>query len=59
MARGARIICVHRLKGGRPLCVHVGRDKIVSAKPVVVVVAGERIEVRESKKEIDALVKDA
>jgi hypothetical protein len=42
------------------VCFHVGKDRVVPlTKPVVVVVGREKIEVRESKREIDALIKDA
>lgn len=58
MAR-ARIICLHR-QNGRVVCFHIGKDRAVPlTKPVVVIIGREKIEVRESKREIDALIKDA
>lgn len=53
------IICVHALNG-RPMFVRLGEDKILrSEKPVVVVIGGQRYEVRESRKEIEKFIRDA
>jgi len=40
--------------------VRLGEDKILrSEKPVVVVIGGQRYEVRESRKEIEKFIRDA
>lgn len=54
------MICVHRKSNGRPVFFRVGRDKVVPlTKPVVVVIRDERIIVREGKREIDKLIREA
>jgi hypothetical protein len=57
----APVVCVHRLNG-RPVCFRPGVDRVVAVKkgPVVIVFKdGERVEVRESRKEIEQFIRDA
>lgn len=53
------VICVHKMNG-HPAFVHVDRDSILlSKRPVVVVMGnGGRFEVKESRKEIEAFIKE-
>jgi len=53
------MICVHALNG-RPMFVRLGEDKVLlSKKPVVAVIRGQRYEVREDRKEIEGYIRDA
>ncbi len=52
------VVFVHNMDG-RPFTIRVGRDRIITTKSGVVVVKnGERIKVRESKKEIDGFIRE-
>jgi hypothetical protein len=54
------VVFVHTIEG-RPVVYHVGKDKISATKkgPVVLVRAnGERVKLRESKKEIEAFIRE-
>jgi hypothetical protein len=56
------MICVHAFNG-RPLFLHMGEgseDKVfLSKKPVVVVIRGQRYEVRETREEIEDFIEEA
>ena len=59
MGTRARIVCVHALNG-RPMFVRLDDDKVLlSKKPVVAVIRGQRYEVREDRKEIEGYIRDA
>ena len=53
------MIAVHAFNG-KPLFVRLDTDKVLlSKKPVVVIIRGERFEVREDRKEIEGFIRDA
>ncbi len=57
MAIWPAIIIVHTI-AGKPLAVRVGRDLIYDTDPVMVVIDGEEFTVRETKQEIDAIIRE-
>ena len=57
MAMWPAVIILHTL-AGKPFGVRLGRDLIYDTDPVMVVIGGKDIEVRESKKEIDEIIRD-
>ena len=53
------MIAVHAFNG-KPLFVRLDMDKVLlSKKPVVVIIRGQRFEVREDRKEIEGFIRDA
>jgi hypothetical protein len=53
------MIAVHAFNG-KPLFVRLDTDKVLlSKKPVVVIIRGQRFEVREDRKEIEGFIRDA
>ena len=51
------VIILHTV-AGKPLGVRLGRDLIYETDPVIVQIDGEKFKVRETKKEIDAIIRD-
>jgi hypothetical protein len=60
---GYVIICLHRIRPGKPdkpVAVHVGRDRMfMSLRPVEVSIGPDRFEVRETRSEVEAIIKDS
>jgi len=57
MATWPAVIIVHTL-AGKPIGVRLGRDLIYETVPVRVVIDGVDYLVRETKKEIDEIIRD-
>ena len=57
MATWPAVIIVHTL-AGKPIGVRLGRDLIYDSDPVIVSIDGKEFEVRETKKEIDEIIRD-
>ena len=51
------VIILHTV-AGKPLGVRLGRDLIFDSDPMTVSIDGEKFEVRETKNEIDAIIRD-
>ena len=51
------VIILHTV-AGKPLGVRLGRDLIYETDPVIVSIDGEAFEIRETKDEIAAIIRD-
>jgi hypothetical protein len=51
------VIILHTV-AGKPLGVRLGRDLIYETDPVIVSIDGEAFEIRETKEEIAAIIRD-
>jgi hypothetical protein len=53
------VICVHALNG-RTMFVRLGEDNILwSKKPLVAVIRGQRYEIKENRKEVEKIIREA